>query len=164
VLVGSNLAWCHPVLYQRLAAAKETRGSKIVVIDPRRTATCEIADLHLALRPGTDVAVFAGLFVHLAAPGACDAAWLEEFTTGFAAAVETTRAAAPSLADVAATADLPAGDLARFYDWFAATRRAVTLYSQGVNQSCAGTDKVNAIINCHLATAGSGSREWGRSR
>ena len=152
VLVGSNMAWCHPVLYQRLAAAQEARGTKIVVIDPRRTATCEIADLHLALRPGTDVAVFAGLLAHLAATDACDAAWIEEFTNGFAAAVETAQTAAPSLAHVAAAADLPVADLARFYDWFAATERAVTLYSQGVNQSAAGTDKVNAIINCHLAT------------
>ena len=69
VLVGSNTAWCHPVLYQRLAAAKEKRGTKIVAIDPRRTATCDIADLHLAIRPGSDVAVFAGLLVHLAASG-----------------------------------------------------------------------------------------------
>src|SRR5438045_5019931 len=66
VLVGSNAAWCHPVLYQRLAAARERRGTKVVVIDPRRTVTCDIADLHLAIRPGTDVAVFAGLLVHLA--------------------------------------------------------------------------------------------------
>jgi assimilatory nitrate reductase catalytic subunit len=53
VLVGSNAAWCHPVLYQRLAAARERRGTKVVVIDPRRTATSDIADIHLALRPGT---------------------------------------------------------------------------------------------------------------
>jgi assimilatory nitrate reductase catalytic subunit len=56
VLVGSNLAWCHPVLFQRLVAAKEARGTKIVVVDPRRTATAEIADLHLVLAPGSDVA------------------------------------------------------------------------------------------------------------
>jgi len=55
VLVGSNMAWCHPVLYQRLAAAKAARGTRVVIIDPRRTATCDIADLHLTLRPGTDV-------------------------------------------------------------------------------------------------------------
>src|SRR5580704_6006303 len=73
VLVGSNMAWCHPVLHQRLAAAKERHGCKVVVIDPRRTASCEIADLHLALRPGSDVAVFAGLLLHLASAGACDA-------------------------------------------------------------------------------------------
>ena len=152
VLVGSNMAWCHPVLYQRLAAAKEARGTRIVVIDPRRTATCELADIHLALRPGTDVAVFDGLLVYLAATGGRDDAWIVEHTIGFPAALETARATAPSLADAAATADIPAADLARFYDWFAATERTVTLYSQGVNQSAAGTDKVNAIINCHLAT------------
>jgi assimilatory nitrate reductase catalytic subunit len=152
VLVGSNMAWCHPVLYQRLAAAKEARGTRIVVIDPRRTATCAIADLHLALLPGTDVALFAGLLVHLAASGPGDIAATQAPATGFAAALAAARSAAPSLAAIAATADLPVADLARFYDWFTATERVVTLYSQGVNQSAAGTDKVNAIINCHLAT------------
>ena len=148
VLVGSNLAWCHPVLYQRLAAAREARGTRVVVIDPRRTATCEIADMHLALRPGGDIAVFAGLLRHLADTRAADTAWIAAHTTGFAEALAT----APAIAEAAALADLPAADLARFYDWFAATARTVTLYSQGVNQSAAGTDKVNAIINCHLAT------------
>jgi assimilatory nitrate reductase catalytic subunit len=152
VLAGSNMAWCHPVLYQRLAAARDAHGTGIVVIDPRRTATCEIADLHMALRPGTDVPVFAGLLLHLTETGCCDPAWTEPPATGFAAALEAARGAAPSLAAVAATADLPVADLVRFYDWFAATKRVVTLYSQGVNQSAAGTDKVNAIINCHLAT------------
>jgi assimilatory nitrate reductase catalytic subunit len=152
VLVGSNTAWCHPVLYQRLAAAKERRGTKVVVIDPRRTPTCDVADLHLMIRPGSDVAVFAGLLVHLAERGACDAAWIGDRTNDFAAALAAARTAAPSLDDVARVADVPAGDLARFYDWFAATERSVTLYSQGTNQSSAGTDKVNAIVNCHLAT------------
>jgi assimilatory nitrate reductase catalytic subunit len=152
VLVGSNAAWCHPVLYQRLAAAREAYGTRVVVIDPRRTATCDIADLHLALRPGSDVALFAGLLVHLADSGACDPTWTRDCTTGFPAALAAAREAAPSIAAAAATADIPIRDLAQFYDWFAATERTVTLYSQGVNQSSAGTDKVNAIINCHLAT------------
>jgi len=148
VLVGSNTAWCHPVLFQRLVAARATRGTRIIVIDPRRTATCEIADLHLALRPGTDVALFAGLLRYLAEHGACDNDWIRPRTIGFDAALS----AAPSVAEAAAIVDVPASDLASFYDWFAATERTVTLYSQGVNQSSSGTDKVNAIINCHLAT------------
>jgi len=152
VLVGSNAAWCHPVLYQRLVAARDAHGTRIVVIDPRRTATCEIADLHLALRPGTDVPVFAGLLVHLVETGCCDPAWTRSPAAGFAAALDAARGAAPSLRAVAATADLPVADLTRFYDCFALTERTVSLYSQGVNQSAAGTDKVNAIINCHLAT------------
>jgi len=152
VLAGSNAAWCHPVLYQRLAAAREKRGTKVVVIDPRRTATCDIADLHLALRPGTDVAVFAGLLLHLVESGACNETWTQHYATGFNQTVKSAREAAPSLAEVAALADVPIDDLQRFYQWFAATERTVTLYSQGVNQSSAGTDKVNAIVNCHLAT------------
>jgi assimilatory nitrate reductase catalytic subunit len=152
VLVGSNMAWCHPVLYQRLAAAKQAHGTRIVVIDPRRTATCDIADLHLALRPGSDVAIFAGLLVHLIDSTAGNQASVEARTTGFAAALEAARRSAPTLDAAARIADLPVADLARFCDWFAATERTVTLYSQGVNQSSSGTDKVNAIINCHLAT------------
>ncbi len=152
VLAGSNAAWCHPVLYRSLAAAREARGTKVVVIDPRRTATCDIADIHLALRPGTDVAIFSGLLLHLSNNGACDDAWTRTYATGFAEAIETARLAAPSLTEVAALADVPAADLGQFYQWFAATDRTVTLYSQGVNQSSAGTDKVNAIVNCHLAT------------
>src|SRR5215470_8930641 len=67
VLVGSNLAWCHPVLYQRLAAAKSARPTmKVVLIDPRRTMTAHIADLHLAVRADGDVALFAGLLAWLA--------------------------------------------------------------------------------------------------
>jgi assimilatory nitrate reductase catalytic subunit len=152
VLVGSNTAWCHPVLYQRLAAAKELRGTKVVSLDPRRTSTCDLADLHLPVLPGSDVAVFAGLLAHLVENGMCHEAWTRKNASGFAAALETARYSAPSLANVAETANVPAADLARFYGWFAGTERTVTLYSQGVNQSSSGTDKVNAIINCHLAT------------
>lgn len=152
VLTGSNLAWCHPVLHQRLVAAREARGIKVVAIDPRRTSTTDTADLHLAIRPGSDVAVFAGLLAHLADSSACDEAWTRDFTTGFASALEAARRSASSLAVVAAIAGVPERDLGRFYDWFAAIERTVTLYSQGVNQSSCGTDKVNAIINCHLAT------------
>ena len=147
VLVGSNLAWCHPVLFQRLQAARAERGTRVVVVDPRRTATCEGMDLHLKLAPGSDVALFAGLLAHLAAVGAVDQAWVGAHTAGFAEAL-----AVAQNVDVAATTELSAAEIAEFYDWAAATPRMVTVYSQGVNQSSAGTDKVNAIINVHLAT------------
>lgn len=150
VLVGSNLAWCHPVLYQRLAAAKETRGTKVVVIDPRETATCAIADLHLALKPGTDVALFNGLFTHLSEAGRFDHDYIARHTTGMDGALGAARHL--SLSEIAELTELPASAIARFYELFARHDRAVTVYSQGVNQSSAGTDKVNAILNCHLAT------------
>ncbi len=152
VLVGSNAAWCHPVLYQRLSAAREKRGTKIVVIDPRQTATCDIADFSLPLKAGTDVLLFNGLLVHLADVGALASAFVADHTAGFDDALLAARRSCTSLRHIAAATGLPQSDLHRFYDLFAETNRTVTLYSQGVNQSVVGTDKVNAIINCHLAT------------
>ncbi len=152
VLVGSNTAWCHPVLFQRLAAARGKRNTQLVVIDPRRTATAEDADLHLPLAAGTDVLLFNGLLTHLATTGALDRGWTGKFATGLEAALSAARRDAPGIAAVAAGCGLDPNDVARFYDLFASTDRTVTVYSQGVNQSSAGTDKVNAIINCHLAT------------
>ena len=149
ILTGSNLAWCHPVLYQRLAAEKAERpGLKVVVIDPRRTMTADIADLHLAIRPDTDVALFAGLFSHLVQNGAVDQNFVAAHTSGFA----ETFAAALSFNEVLERTGLPAMQLREFYRLFTATEKVVTCYSQGVNQSSSGTDKVNAILNCHLAT------------
>ena len=150
VLVGSNLAWCHPVLFQRLAAAKERRGTKVVVIDPRATATCAIADLHLAIAPGSDVALFNGLLTNIVGANALDHAFLAQHVTG---AKDTFAAArALSFSSIAAATGLRRPQLHEFYDLFTSTERAVTVYSQGVNQSTSGTDKVNAIVNCHLAT------------
>ncbi|MDR5802196.1 molybdopterin-dependent oxidoreductase [Caballeronia sp. LZ001] len=151
VLVGSNTAWCHPILFQRIVKMKEARPDvKIVVIDPRHTATCEMADLHLPLKPGSDVRLFNGLFAFLAEHGASDSAFVDAHTNGFDAALA---AAGPSdLAQTAKDCKLDAHDLMTFYRLFARTERVVTVYSQGVNQSSAGTDKVNSIINCHLLT------------
>ncbi|WP_296746457.1 nitrate reductase [Mesorhizobium sp.] len=151
VLVGSNLAWCHPVLYQRIAAAREKRPQmKIVLVDPRRTMTADIADLHLAIAPDGDTALFCGLLAHLAASGALDRDYIAAHTSGFEAALST--AGALDLAGIRAATGLGEDELLGFYDLFAATDRTVTIYSQGVNQSSQGTDKVSAIINCHLAT------------
>ncbi|BCM21647.1 nitrate reductase [Mesorhizobium sp. J8] len=152
VLTGSNTAWCHPVLYQRMLAARREHGTKIVVIDPRRTATADECDLHLALDPGTDVLLFNGLLAHLVQAGKIDAGFIREHTSGFDAAAALAGADAPSIARVAKGCGLAAADVQAFYELFAATERTVTVYSQGVNQSAHGTDKVNAIINCHLAT------------
>ncbi len=147
VLVGSNLAWCHPVLHQRLAAAKEARSEmRIVNIDPRRTATTDLADLHLQIAPDGDIALFNGLLAHLAEANALDRAYIDAHVNGF----EATLAAAA--ADDPAQSGLAPAALAGFYDLWGRTPKVVTLYSQGVNQSRCGTDKVNAILNCHLAT------------
>jgi assimilatory nitrate reductase catalytic subunit len=152
ILVGSNAAWCHPVLFQRMVRNKRERGATLVVIDPRRTATAEDADLHLAIAPGTDTVLFAGLLTAIADGGALDHAYVDAHTTGFAEALARARAIAPDLATTAARTGLDPGDVARLFALFRAAPRTVTCFSQGVNQSAQGTDKVGAIINCHLAT------------
>jgi assimilatory nitrate reductase catalytic subunit len=152
VLVGSNAAWCHPVLYQRMLANKRSRGARIVVIDPRRTDTAGEADLFLGLKPGTDTALFSGLLVQLADSGALDSDYIESHTAGFDEALARARSIAGSVGASALATGLSEPDVAEFFQIFRNTPRVVSLYSQGVNQSAQGTDKVNAIINCHLAT------------
>ena len=152
VLVGSNAAWCHPILFQRMIANKQKRGARIVVIDPRQTETSGDADLFLGLKPGTDTALFSGLLTYLADNGALDHAYIDEHTSGFVEGLAKARSIAGSVAATALATGLSESDVAAFFQMFARTQRVVTLYSQGVNQSAQGTDKVNAIINCHLAT------------
>ena len=152
VLVGSNAAWCHPVLYQRMIANKRNRGARIVVVDPRRTATADEADLFLPIAPGMDTVLFSGLLVDLAESNALDRHYLDSYVSGMPEAMARAREIAPTVAVTAAAAELAELDVARFFELFRTTPNVVTCFSQGVNQSAQGTDKVGAIINCHLAT------------
>jgi len=151
VLVGSNLGWCHPVLYQRIAKAKAERHSmKIVLIDPRRTTSADIADLHLAVQSDGDSALFVGLLAYLSQNGITAPDFVADHTSGLDATLLV--ADDWSIGRVATAAGLSELSVELFYSWFARTEKTVTVYSQGVNQSASGTDKVNAIINCHLLT------------
>src|ERR1700709_1565660 len=152
VLVGSNAAWCHPVLFQRMLANKQARGARIVVIDPRRTDTAGDDDLFLGLKPGTDTALFSGLLVYLADQGKLDNDYIEAHTSGFDEALARARSMAGSIGATALATGLAEADVAAFFQMVRQNARVGTLYSQGVNQSAQGTDKVNAIVNCHLAT------------
>jgi len=150
VLVGSNTAWCHPVLFQRIVQAKQQNPAlKIVVIDPRRTMTCDIADLHLPVRAGTDVWLFNGLLAYLDKHGHADQAFVANHTRGVDEALQVAHESAPAVAEICG---IDTAALDEFYRLFASSRRAITAFSMGVNQSSAGTDKVNSIINCHLLT------------
>lgn len=155
VLVGSNAAWTHPVLYQRLVQARNANPSmKVVVIDPRRTATCDIADLHLSLLPGSDAGLFVGLLNTIVAEGNAQ--------SEFDDAVETFAIAHDwSLARVAQFCGLDVADVVTFYDWFMRAPTAITLYTMGINQSASGSDKCNAIINVHLASGKFGRQGCG---
>ncbi len=151
VLTGSNLAWCHPVLYQRIAAAKLARPHmKIVLIDPRQTMTADIADLHLAIKPDGDVALFLGLLAHLSKSNSLDTSYIAQHVNAMDDALAIAAVQTPD--DLAIATGLSSDQTSTFFSLFANTSKAVTVYSQGVNQSVCGTDKVNAIINCHLAT------------
>lgn len=153
VLVGSNTAWCHPVLYQRIKKAKQQRPDvKVIVIDPRYTASCEIADLHLPIKSGSDAILFNGLLNYLRQHDALDWDFIDQHTEKFTAAMREAKETAPSIPAVAKDCALSEAQVAEFYHSFCQTPKTVTLYSQGINQSSSGTDKCNSIINCHLAT------------
>ncbi|MGD8576652.1 MAG: molybdopterin-dependent oxidoreductase, partial [Thiohalophilus sp.] len=153
VLTGSNTAWCHPVVYQRIAQAKKDNPNLyIIVIDPRRTATCEIADLHLALAPGTDAILFNGLLNYLAEHQKHNIPYTSAFTEDVDDALAAARESAADVSSVAQRCALTEPEVEEFYSVFAQTEKVVTLFSQGINQSTSGTDKGNAIINCHLLT------------
>src|SRR6201999_382202 len=115
ILTGSNAAWCHPVLFQRMVANRRERGARLVVIDPRRTATAQEADLFLPIAPGTDTALFSGLLAHLADVGALDHAYIEAHTTGFAEAVARARAIAPDATATAKATGLDRADVIAFF-------------------------------------------------
>lgn len=140
LLVGSNTAWCHPVIWQRIEAARAVRGTKLVVIDPRRTETAEQADLHVAVAPDGDVALFNALLSNMARRGLIDHDYLD-------AHVDVPEQFWLHLSDDAGIDNFEA-----LADLVAAHPKMVTLFSQGANQSVGGTDKGNAIINLHLAT------------
>ncbi|OUR86784.1 nitrate reductase [Gammaproteobacteria bacterium 42_54_T18] len=151
VLIGSNTAWCHPILFQRIRVTKEKRPHvKVVVIDPRETITCDIADLHLPLKIGSDVALFQGLLHYLDQHQHLDQAFITEHVEGVQDSLDS--ANNDNIQHTANLCNIPETSLTQFYQWFADTGNTLSLYSQGVNQSSAGTDKVNAIINCHLVT------------
>ena len=149
-IAGSNTAWAHPILYRRIEAAKACDPSiRIIVVDPRRTATAASADLHLAIQPGTDVALFHGMLHLLLWDERVDRAFIAEHTSGFDALKEIVREFTPSMASK--ICGIGEGDLVKAARWFA-EGPTLSLYCQGLNQSSAGTAKNSALINLHLAT------------
>ncbi|MEM0911676.1 MAG: nitrate reductase [Pseudomonadota bacterium] len=151
ILVGSNAAWTHPVLFQRMQAAKSKNPSmKIVVIDPRRSDTADQADMHLPLAPGSDAAIFNGLLNHLHKHDFLDNDFIAAHTDGFEdALVEAENWTISKVAEHCALSEQLVMD---FYNGFAEASSAVTFYSMGINQSSSGVDKCRAIINAHLAS------------
>ncbi|WP_275626981.1 nitrate reductase [Pseudomonas sp. 273] len=151
LIAGSNMAYAHPVLFRRLEAAKAARPQmKVIVIDPRRTDTCELADLHLAIQPGTDVALFHGILHLLLWEGWVDRAYIEAHTQGFDELKNLVRDYGPLA--VAEICGIAVEDLQRCAEWIGRTPSFLSLWCMGLNQSSAGSAKNSALINLHLAT------------
>ena len=151
ILIGSNAAWTHPVLYQRMERAKKLNPNmKVVVIDPRKTDTAELADTFLNIKPGSDGALYNGLLNYLSEHNYLDTQFINAHTNGF----ETALAEAKkwSVKAVSDFCDIDAQLVSDFYALFAQSPTAISFYSMGINQSSSGVDKCNAIINAHLAS------------
>lgn len=150
-IVGSNTAFAHPILFRRIEDAKAANPAlKIIFCDPRRTDTAEIADLYLAIQPGTDVSLFNGMLHIMLWEGWTNAAYIAAHTTGFEALKATVRDYTPDL--VAETCGIKKEDLLAAARMFATSAATLSLYCQGLNQSSSGTAKNAALINLHLAT------------
>jgi assimilatory nitrate reductase catalytic subunit len=149
-IAGSNTAFAHPILFRRIEEARKRNPAlKMIVVDPRRTDTAQGADLHLAIQPGTDVALFNALLHVLLWEGAADMAYINAHTTGFDALRATVRDYTPKMA--AEICGVAEADIITAAQWFG-QGPTLSLYCQGLNQSSSGTDKNAALINLHLAT------------
>jgi assimilatory nitrate reductase catalytic subunit len=149
-IAGSNTAFAHPIIYRRIEDAKAKNPNlKIIVVDPRKTDTAQAADLHLAILPGTDVALFNGLLHVMLWEGLLDMAYISAHTNGFDALKETVREYTPKMvADICGVSEK---DIIQAAKWFG-KGPTLSMYCMGLNQSIHGTDKNAALINLHLAT------------
>lgn len=150
-LIGTNTAECHPIVFNRLRQHhKQNRKVKMVVVDPRRTKTAEVADLHLAIKPGTDIDLFNGIAHLLMRWGTIDTYFIDECTQNFPAYAEVISHYPPEL--VARNCEIRLDDLETAAKYWAESERVLSLWSMGMNQSSEGTAKVRTLINLHLMT------------
>ena len=152
LIAGSNTAFAHPVLFQRLESARAKNPDlKVIVIDPRATDTARAADVHLAIKPGTDVALFNAMLRILRDAGFLKRDFITQHTEGFSALHELLDEW--SVERAADVCGVPAAQIVQAARMFGTAKAALSLYCQGLNQSTSGTFKNSALINLHLATA-----------
>ncbi|MFC0039660.1 bifunctional nitrate reductase/sulfite reductase flavoprotein subunit alpha [Actinomadura rayongensis] len=149
LVIGSNMADCHPILFLRMMDRVKA-GAKLIVVDPRRTATAAKADLFLQVRPGTDLALLNGLLHLLVADGAVDEEFVAACTEGWDEMPEFLRDYAPDA--VAEITGIPAEELRTAARWIAEADAWTSCWTMGLNQSTHGTWNTNALVNLHLAT------------
>ncbi|WP_225804965.1 bifunctional nitrate reductase/sulfite reductase flavoprotein subunit alpha [Streptomyces sp. NK15101] len=149
LVIGSNMADCHPVLFLRMTERVKA-GAKLIVVDPRRSATADKADLHLPIRPGTDLALLNGLLHLLVEDGHTDGEFIAEFTEGWEEMPGLLGDYPP--ARVAEITGLAEEDIRRTARWIGEAGAWTSCWTMGLNQSVHGTWNTNALVNLHLAT------------
>ncbi|MBF8748547.1 bifunctional nitrate reductase/sulfite reductase flavoprotein subunit alpha [Pseudomonas monteilii] len=149
LVIGANMADCHPILFLRLLDRVKA-GAKLIVVDPRRTATADKADLFLQLRPGSDLALLNGLLHLLHHNGHTDPAFIARYTEGWEALPAFLEDYTPER--VAAITGLAEADLRQAAEWIGNAGQWMSCWTMGLNQSIHGTWHSNALCNLHLAT------------
>ncbi len=150
-IAGANPAWCHPILFRRMEQRKESDANvKIIVVDPRRTASCAAADLHIQIVPGTDVALFNAIALLLCNNGQVDAAFINDHLRGWEAYREAIEPFTPQAA--ARICGIPEEQIRTAAQWLGGDHRFLTLWTMGLNQSSRGVDKNLALIALSLIT------------
>ncbi|SDV48769.1 bifunctional nitrate reductase/sulfite reductase flavoprotein subunit alpha [Chitinasiproducens palmae] len=149
LVIGANMADCHPILFLRMMDRVKA-GARLVVVDPRRTATADKADLHLAIAPGTDLALLNGLLHLLVRDGHIDRDFIEAHTEGWDAMPPFLADYAP--ARVAEITGIAVDTIEQVARWLAEAGEWLSLWTMGLNQSTNGTFHTNALCNLHLAT------------
>ncbi|MEU4269587.1 bifunctional nitrate reductase/sulfite reductase flavoprotein subunit alpha [Streptomyces sp. NPDC026092] len=149
-VIGANMADCHPILFLRMMDRIKSAGAKLIVVDPRRNATADKADLFLQIKPGTDLALLNGLLHLLVANGHTDEEFIAEFTEGW-------QEMPAFLADyppekVAEITGIPEADIRQAAAWIGEAGEWMSCWTMGLNQSTHGTWNTNALVNMHLAT------------
>lgn len=151
-LIGSNMADCHPVLFNRIKRRKkkDPDNVKVIVVDPRETRTAAIADLFLPIRPGSDVVLLNGMLNLLFSAGTVDRAFIDQHTNGFEELMEASSHV--STAAAAKVCGISESGLIQAARLFGEASGVLSFWSMGLNQSVNGVAKNQAVINLHLAT------------
>ncbi len=151
MIAGANPAWCHPILYRRIEAQKEKNPStKIIVVDPRKTQSCDIADLHLQILPGTDVALYNAIAKRLIDRKKIDKSFIHGHTDNFNALKDTV--CSFSLTEYAKICGVTVAEIKKAASYISNAKGFITLWAMGLNQSSIGVNKNNALINLSLLT------------
>lgn len=151
-ITGANPAWCHPILFRRIEARKMDNPDevKMIVVDPRKTQTCQLADIHLQLKPGTDITLYHALGRCLIESGAVDQDFVDKHTDGFEAYKE--KVMATSIEEASVICDVPVEDIKKAATYIKNAKGFLSFWAMGLNQSVIGVDKNSALLNLSLIT------------